>query len=102
MEPRWQCDLVRSRLRKRVICDEGERTIMWKSILVFVAVMSTSFAAELATNRIDEITGLKGKWNPEERVYKVSSPRADIKVTVDNWQMPPFMGLTSWAAFTTG
>jgi hypothetical protein len=45
---------------------------------------------------------LKGKWNAEEAVYKVSSPRTDIKVSVDNWQMPPFMGLTSWAAFTTG
>ena len=59
-------------------------------------------AAELPTNRIDEITGLKGKWNAEEAVYKVSAPRTDIKVSVDNWQMPPFMGLTSWAAFTTG
>jgi hypothetical protein len=61
----------------------------------------TSFAG-LPTNRIDELTGLKGKWNADEGVYKVSSPRADVKVSVDNWQMPPFMGLTSWAAFTSG
>ena len=72
-------------------------------LLVFCGLIVVgSAAAEFPTNRIDEITGLKGKWNAEERVYKVSSPRADIKVTVDNWQMPPFMGLTSWAAFTAG
>src|SRR5207247_4704745 len=35
-------------------------------------------------------------------VFKVSSPRTDVKVSVDKWQMPPFMGLTSWAAFKPG
>src|SRR5215212_5592636 len=73
-----------------------------KWVLVFTALSAFAFGAELPTNRIDEITGLKGKWNEQEKVYKVSSPRADIKVSVDNWQMPPFLGLTSWAAFTTG
>jgi hypothetical protein len=73
-----------------------------KWFLVSAALSGMVFAADLPTNRIDEFTGLKGKWNEQEKVYKVSSPRADIKVSVDNWQMPPFMGLTSWAAFTTG
>jgi hypothetical protein len=73
-----------------------------KWFLVSAALSGFVFAANLPTNRIDEITGLKGKWNDQEKVYKVSSPRTDIKVSVDNWQMPPFMGLTSWAAFTTG
>jgi hypothetical protein len=75
---------------------------MWKSFFFFAAIIAAANAAEFPTNRIDEITGLKGKWNADEAVYKVSSPRSDIKVTVDNWQMPPFMGLTSWASFTTG
>jgi hypothetical protein len=74
-----------------------------KWFLLFPAFLSGFlFAADIPTNRIDEITGLKGKWNEQERVYKVSSPRSDVKVSVDNWQMPPFMGLTSWAAFTAG
>lgn len=30
---------------------------------------------------------------------KVSFPRTDVDVAVDGWKMPPFMGLTSWAAF---
>jgi hypothetical protein len=75
---------------------------MWRSFLFCAAFVAGGLAADFPTNRIDEITGLKGKWNADEGVYKVSSPRSDIKVSVDNWQMPPFMGLTSWAAFTTG
>src|SRR5450432_1775536 len=34
-------------------------------------------------------------------VVKVSFPRTDVPVSVDGWaNLPPFMGLTSWAAFT--
>jgi hypothetical protein len=36
----------------------------------------------------------------DENVFKVSKPRTDIGVRVDQWTMPPFMGLGSWAAFT--
>ena len=57
---------------------------------------------KLNTGRIDELTGLKGKLNEHEGVYKVSLPRTDLKVSVDGWEMPPFMGLTSWAAFMPG
>ena len=57
---------------------------------------------KLDTARIEEITGLKGTLNEQEGVFKVTSPRADIKVSVDGWAMPPFMGLTSWAGFQAG
>jgi hypothetical protein len=57
-------------------------------------------SAALDTAKIDQITGLKGKLNEKEGVYKVTSPRADVKITVDGWTMPPFMGLGTWAAFT--
>jgi hypothetical protein len=49
--------------------------------------------------RVEEITGLSGTFIEAENVFKVTSPRADVKVAVDGWAMPPFMGLTSWAAF---
>jgi len=52
-------------------------------------------------SRIDQITGVKGAYTPEEDVYRVSFPRTDVKVAVDQWPMHPFMGLTSWAAFTS-
>src|SRR5688572_32388362 len=67
-----------------------------------LAFATSAVAATLDTNRIEQITGLKGKWNAEESVFKVSQPRTDVKVSVDNWQIPPFMGLTSWAAFKAG
>jgi hypothetical protein len=68
--------------------------------LVAVAVSSTAAAANLDTARIDELTGLKGKLNEKEGVYRVSFPRSDVPVSVDGWKMPPFMGLGTWAAFT--
>ncbi len=59
-----------------------------------------SALAALDTAKIDNLTGLKGKFNEKEGVYKVTSPRNDVKVVVDGWTMPPFMGLGTWAAFT--
>jgi hypothetical protein len=71
--------------------------------LMLIALLNPALAAEKAvidTARIDQITGLQGKYTQEEHVYKVTKPRTEVKVKVDQWQMPPFMGLTSWAAFT--
>ena len=59
-------------------------------------------ARKLDTQRIEEITGLKGALTEQEGAFKVTSPRADTKVSVDGWSMPPFMGLTSWASFQAG
>ena len=67
---------------------------------IFLGLVSRSLAADIDTARIDQITGLKGKMNQKERVYKVTFPRDDVKVAVDGWTMPPFMGLGTWAAFT--
>jgi hypothetical protein len=53
----------------------------------------------LDTARIESIIGLTGTYNQAENVFKVSKPRTDIKPTVDRWTLPPFMGLTSYAAF---
>jgi hypothetical protein len=49
--------------------------------------------------KIDQITGTKGTLDKHENVYKVSFPRADVKVAVDGVAIPPFMGLASYAAF---
>jgi uncharacterized protein DUF1259 len=68
--------------------------------LMFAAFNSASVAADLDTAKIGNLTGLKGKMNEKEGVYKVTFPRADVKVVVDGWTMPPFMGLGTWAAFT--
>ena len=69
---------------------------------ILLGVISSTLAADLNTARIDELIGLKGKLNEKEGVYKVTFPRSDVKVIVDGWTMPPFMGLGTWAAFTKG
>src|ERR1051326_1144202 len=80
-----------------------EDLVSMKNILagaIGLALFSSAFAADLDTKRIDELTGLKGKLNEKENAYKVTFPRNDVKVSVDGWTMPPFMGLGTWAAFT--
>src|SRR6266566_2766464 len=69
-------------------------------ILIFCATITAALAAALDTAKIDQVTGLKGKFNEKEGVYKVTFARNDVKVVVDRWTMPPFMGLGTWAAFT--
>jgi len=64
------------------------------------AAMSISALAALDTAKIDYLTGLKGKLNEKEGVYKVTFPRDDVKVRISGSAMPPFMGLGTWAAFT--
>src|SRR5262245_16585632 len=73
-----------------------------KTILIsgLALVAVTCASAALDTKKIDELTGLKGKANEKENTYKVTFPRDDVKVVVDGWTMPPFMGLGTWAAFT--
>jgi hypothetical protein len=71
-------------------------------ILIVCATTAAALPTALDTPKIDQITGLKGKMNEKEGVYKITSPRNDVKVIVDGWTMPPFMGLGTWAAFTKG
>src|ERR1700732_3199460 len=79
-------------------------TSQMKKLLIVVALCSAILpaASALDTAKIDNLTGLKGKLNEKEGVYRISFPRSDVKVAVDGWTMPPFMGLGTWAAFTQG
>ena len=74
--------------------------------LLAAIVTQAAWAADpqLDTAAIESITGITGTMNKAENVFKVSKPRSDIKPTVDRWTLPPFMGITSYAAFmpTTG
>lgn len=51
---------------------------------------------------IDRETGVKGVYTEAEDTHKVTFPRTDIKVTVEGRPMAPFLGFSSWAAFTPG
>jgi len=72
--------------------------LLTASISLFAVVHL--FGADLDTAKIDSLTGLRGKLNEKEGVYKVTWPRNDVTVAVDGWTMPPFKGLGTWAAFT--
>jgi hypothetical protein len=61
---------------------------------------SLAAAAPLDGAKIDQLTGAKGKLDEKEGVYKVSVPRADLKVVAAGVHLSPPMGLTTWAAFT--
>ena len=74
-----------------------------KRTLIAIALLSLPAAAAkngLDTARIEQITGVKGKWNEKEGVFKVEMPRSDLAVTTAGTKMIPPLGLTAWAAFT--
>ena len=82
------------------MCRSYRSRLVWGLLLALLFAPNTSRgAAQLDTGAIDRITGAKGSMNAEEGVFKVSFPRSDVPVSVDGTRLPPFMGLTSWAAF---
>lgn len=74
----------------------------WGVVLVCSASFLTAAELKFDPSVIESTTGLKGTRIEAEGVFKISSPRKDLPVTIDGWKMPPFMGLTSWAAFSSG
>jgi hypothetical protein len=83
-----------------------ESSIMLRSCRIALALVACLCTPQtqaagptLDTQSIESITGLKGKYDKTENVFKLSKPRDDVKPTVDRWSLPPFMGTTSWAAF---
>jgi len=56
-------------------------------LLSLVAATVSAAGATLNTERIDQLTGLKGKPN-EKGAYKISFPRNEIAVSVDSWKIP--------------
>jgi hypothetical protein len=76
------------------------------SIVLMLTALTVSPAPSfgqpgLDTAKIEEIIGVKGTMIPAEHVFRVTKARNDVKVQVDGWPIPPFMGLGSWAAFTS-
>ncbi len=80
------------------------KTIPFQCLCVCLLAAATSVAqaGNLDTSKIEQLTGLKGTFNTNEGVFKITVLRNDVKVSVDDWTMPPFRGLASWAAFTDG
>lgn len=47
-----------------------------------------------------QATGARGAYTEAEDTYKVTFPRTDVKFAVEGRPMSPFLGFSSWAAFT--
>ena len=78
------------------------QTLALASLLVIVRPVSTSAKARpepLDTEKIEALTGAKGKLDAKEGVFKVTVPRSDLAVTAAGVKLTPPMGLTSWVAF---
>ncbi len=67
--------------------------------LVLAQDSQSKLDTEILCKKIEDLTGTKGKFDEKEDVFKVSSPRTDVPVSVDGLRLEPFMGLTSWAGF---
>lgn len=70
------------------------------SIFYNLAVIS-SFADDrfADSDKIEQITGIKGESSEKKSVFKITAPRTDVKVKVNDWTFPPFMGIASWISF---
>ncbi len=49
--------------------------------------------------QLEKLFNTKAEIFPDEGVIKISFPRKDSIVSIDNWPLDPFMGLTSWIGF---
>src|SRR5262245_20582779 len=76
--------------------------ILLRGLFLFSLTLASLPAQTLDTAAIERLMGAKGALNTNEGVFKITAPRTDVKISVDGWTMPPFMGLASWAAFTGG
>lgn len=79
------------------------QTLRRQSLGFVLALWATALPAAIPDSqrgKIDELTGAKGSYTAGEDVYRVAFPRTDVKVAVDGRSIHPFLGLTSWAAFT--
>jgi len=72
------------------------------SLLMLAAPLPWSAAASLQpldTEKIEALTGARGKLDAKEGVFKVTVPRGDLAVIAGGVRLTPPMGLTSWVAF---
>lgn len=69
-------------------------------ILGVISMWSLRAGEILDASGYKSITGFQGVFNEVERVFKVTIPRTEPKVWVDGLPLDPFMGLSSWVAFS--
>lgn len=63
---------------------------------------SSALSEPIDEKAVADVTGVEKPERSADGVVKASFPRKDVDVLVDGAKLPPFMGLTSWAAFSPG
>jgi hypothetical protein len=66
------------------------------------APTNNASVAAIDEKAVADATGVEKPEKSPDGVVKASFPRKDVEVAIDGAKLPPFMGLTSWAAFTPG
>jgi len=64
-----------------------------------IGLAQTTLSPALNINKIQRIIGVKGTYNPNTPTYKVTIPRNDLKISINDTSLPSMMGVTSWIAF---
>jgi len=64
------------------------------------APASTALSPAIDEKAVADATGVEKLERGQDGALKATFPRKDVEVVVDGWKVPPFMGLTSWVAFT--
>ncbi len=77
----------------------GQSIVALALLFISASALAAGGTAGLDTAKIEELTGLKGKLNDKEGVFKVSLPRKDLAVTAAGVKLTPGLGLTAWTAF---
>jgi len=49
--------------------------------------------------KIQKLTGQTGQLDQDQKIYKITVPRDDLKILMSGMQMTPDMGLSSWITF---
>lgn len=68
--------------------------LYWIALLALPGALS---AAPLDVQKLDDILRVAGDAQPGR--YKASFPQKSLRVSLDGFELPPAMGLVSWAAF---
>jgi hypothetical protein len=72
------------------------------AVLLNIPALAAAPPPVLMGDKLEQVLLVKPTYNEQEHVLKFSFPRNDVKMTIDGASLPPFMGLTTWAAFQPG
>lgn len=68
-----------------------------KNIIIYLTIFISSVYAQDDKNKVEEIFNTKA--SQEEGFYKITFPRTDLNVKIDNISLEPGFAFTSWIAF---